>query len=81
MQVSAHPSVEALLPAAICHASQIWLPLVLVVSVDTDDEDDCSGLKAVKVIGALAVPSASREPPFKMTRAGAPPPSAATGEA
>jgi hypothetical protein len=53
----------------------------LVESLDTDDEDDSVGLKAVKVIGAVAEPSASREPPFSMIRAGAPPPSAATGEA
>jgi len=54
---------------------------VLVESVDTVDEDDEVGLKAVKVIGAVAEPSASREPPFSMIREGAPPPPAATGEA
>ena len=53
----------------------------LVESVDTDDDDDTVGLKAVKVIGEVAEPSASRKPPFSMIRAGAPPPPAATGEA
>ena len=54
----------------------------LVESVDPDDDEDNSvGLKAVKVIGAVEEPSASREPPFSMIRAGAPPPPAATGEA
>jgi hypothetical protein len=50
---------------------------VLLVSVDTDEY----GLKAVKVIGIVAEPLASRKPPFSMIRAGAPPPPAATGEA
>ena len=53
----------------------------LVESVDTDDDDDTVGLKAVKVIGAIEVPSAKIRPPFSMIRAGAPPPSEANGEA
>jgi hypothetical protein len=53
---------------------------VLVESVDTDDEDDWVGLKAVKVIGAVEVPGAEISPPFSMMSAGATPPSEA-GEA
>ena len=53
----------------------------LVESVDTDDDDDTVGLKAVKVIGEIEVPSAKIRPPFSMIRAGAPPPPEATGEA
>jgi len=52
-----------------------------VESVDTVDDDDTVGLKAVKVIGKVAEPSASRKPPFSIIRAGAPPPSEANGEA
>jgi len=50
-------------------------------SVTTDDDDDTVGLKAVKVIGEIEVPSAKIRPPFSMIRAGAPPPSEANGEA
>jgi hypothetical protein len=63
------------------HLPRVSSTVSALVSVDTDDDDDSVGLKAVKVIGAVAEPSASREPPFSMIRAGAPPPSAATGEA
>jgi hypothetical protein len=44
---------------------------VLVESVDTDDDDDTVGLKAVKVIGALEVPGAEIVPPFSIMSAGA----------
>jgi len=52
----------------------------LVESVDTEDDDDTVGLKAVKVIGEIEVPGAEIRPPFSTMSAGAPPLSEA-GEA
>ena len=46
---------------------------MLVESVDTDDDDDRVGLKAVKVIGAVEVPSAETTPPLSTMSAGATP--------